>query len=61
MSAWGCPHEIDGVCQRVLGALCWGWVFASVGAGAPFLFAGFALLGALALFVVGSRVLLPQA
>ena len=22
MSAWGCPHEIDGVCQKVRGALC---------------------------------------
>ncbi len=46
---------------RTLGALCWGWVFASVGAGAPFLFAGFALLLALAVFLGRSRVLLPQA
>ncbi len=22
MSSWGCPHEVDGVCQRVRGALC---------------------------------------
>jgi hypothetical protein len=20
--SWGCPHEIDGVCQRVNGAIC---------------------------------------
>jgi MFS family permease len=46
---------------RTLGALCWGWVFASFGAGAPFLLAGAALLGALALFLGRSRVLLPQA
>jgi predicted MFS family arabinose efflux permease len=46
---------------RTLGALCWGWVFASVGAGAPFLFAGLALVLALALFLGASRVLLPQA
>jgi MFS family permease len=46
---------------RVLGALCWGWVFASIGAGAPFLFAGLTLLAALALFLGLSRVLLPQA
>ncbi|MFI5316504.1 MAG: MFS transporter [Myxococcota bacterium] len=46
---------------RALGALCWGWVFASAGAGMPFLFAGLALLVALALFLSASRVLLPQA
>jgi len=46
---------------RTLGALCWGWVFASIGAGAPFLFAGIALAAALALFLSFSRVLLPQA
>jgi len=22
MSSWGCPHEVEGVCQRVRGALC---------------------------------------
>lgn len=22
MSSWGCPHEFDGICQRVKGALC---------------------------------------
>jgi hypothetical protein len=22
VSSWGCPHEIDGVCQRVRGSLC---------------------------------------
>jgi hypothetical protein len=22
MSSWGCPHEVDGVCERVRGALC---------------------------------------
>lgn len=22
MSAWSCPHDIDGVCQRVAGAAC---------------------------------------
>ena len=36
-------------------------VFASIGPGAPFLFAGIALLGALAVFLAFSRVLLPQA
>jgi MFS family permease len=46
---------------RTLGALCWGWVFISAGSGAPFLFAGVALAAALGLFLVGSRVLLPQA
>ena len=46
---------------RTIGALCWGWVFASIGPGAPFLFAGIALLGALAVFLAFSRVLLPQA
>lgn len=20
--AWGCPHDLDGVCQRVQGAVC---------------------------------------
>ena len=20
--AWGCPHEVDGICQRVNGAYC---------------------------------------
>ncbi len=20
--SWGCPHEVDGLCQRVNGALC---------------------------------------
>ncbi|MEX2207419.1 MAG: MFS transporter [Myxococcota bacterium] len=46
---------------RTLGALCWGWVFVTAGSGAPFLFAGIALAGALGLFLLGSRVLLPQA
>jgi len=45
---------------RTLGALCWGWVFASAGAGTPFLLAGLTLLGALALFLAFPRVLLPQ-
>jgi len=22
MSAWSCPHDLDGVCQRVRGAIC---------------------------------------
>jgi hypothetical protein len=22
MSAWGCPHDLDGICQRVNGAVC---------------------------------------
>ena len=22
MSAWSCPHDLDGICQRVRGALC---------------------------------------
>lgn len=22
MSAWSCPHDVENVCQRVLGALC---------------------------------------
>jgi hypothetical protein len=22
MSSWGCPHEVDGVCQKVRGARC---------------------------------------
>jgi hypothetical protein len=22
MSAWSCPHDLDGVCQRVQGATC---------------------------------------
>jgi hypothetical protein len=22
MSSWGCPHEVDGVCQRVRDARC---------------------------------------
>ena len=22
MSAWSCPHDVDGVCQRVVGARC---------------------------------------
>jgi hypothetical protein len=22
MSAWSCPHDLDGVCQRVQGAKC---------------------------------------
>ena len=46
---------------RTLGALCWGWVFVTAGPGSVFLFAGFALLGALGLFMIGSRLLLPQA
>jgi DHA1 family tetracycline resistance protein-like MFS transporter len=46
---------------RTLGALCWGWVFASLGAGAPFLIAGLALLGALVVFLSLSRVMIPQA
>jgi hypothetical protein len=22
MSAWSCPHDVDGICQRVRGAVC---------------------------------------
>jgi hypothetical protein len=22
MSAWSCPHDLDGICQRVRGAIC---------------------------------------
>ncbi|WP_018606125.1 hypothetical protein [Uliginosibacterium gangwonense] len=22
MSAWSCPHDLNGVCQKVLGAVC---------------------------------------
>jgi hypothetical protein len=22
MSAWSCPHDLEGICQRVLGAVC---------------------------------------
>jgi hypothetical protein len=22
VSSWSCPHEVDGVCQRVRGAIC---------------------------------------
>jgi len=22
VSSWSCPHEVDGVCQKVRGALC---------------------------------------
>lgn len=22
MSAWGCPHDANGICQRVVGAIC---------------------------------------
>ncbi len=22
MTAWSCPHDLDGVCQRVQGAVC---------------------------------------
>jgi hypothetical protein len=22
MSGWSCPHDLDGICQRVQGALC---------------------------------------
>lgn len=22
MTGWGCPHEVDGLCQRVNGAFC---------------------------------------
>ncbi|QID18342.1 hypothetical protein G3580_12260 [Nitrogeniibacter mangrovi] len=22
MSSWSCPHDLDGVCQRVRGAVC---------------------------------------
>jgi hypothetical protein len=22
MSAWSCPHDANGICQRVLGAVC---------------------------------------
>ena len=45
---------------RALGALCWGWVFATAGAGAPFYAAGAALIAALGVFLVAPRVLLPQ-
>ena len=46
---------------RALGALCWGYVFASAGPGMPFILAGAVLLAALAIFLAGARVLLPQA
>jgi predicted MFS family arabinose efflux permease len=45
---------------RALGALCWGYVFASAGAGMPFVLAGIALLAALGIFLAAPRVLLPQ-
>jgi MFS family permease len=45
---------------RTLGSLCWGWVFYSAGAGAPFLFSGLGTLGALAIFIAGARILLPK-
>lgn len=22
MSSWSCPHDLDGICQRVQGAIC---------------------------------------
>ena len=22
MSAWSCPHDLDGICQRIQGAVC---------------------------------------
>lgn len=22
MSSWGCPHEVNGICKRVRGAIC---------------------------------------
>jgi MFS family permease len=46
---------------RALGAMCWGYVFASAGPGMPFLLAGVALLVALGIFLAAPRVLLPQA
>ncbi|MEE8312753.1 MAG: MFS transporter [Myxococcota bacterium] len=45
---------------RALGAFCWGWVFYAAGTGAPFLFSGLGTLGALLIFVLGARVLLPE-
>jgi len=45
---------------RALGAMCWGWVFASSGPGMPFALAGIALLAALGIFAAAPRVLLPQ-
>ncbi len=45
---------------RMIGSFCWGWVFYSVGAGAPFLFSGLSTLAALVIFVAGARVLLPK-
>ncbi len=45
---------------RMVGSFCWGWVFYTAGAGAPFLFSGLSTLGALVIFVAGARVLLPK-
>jgi MFS family permease len=45
---------------RALGALCWGWVFASAGASMPFYAAGAALIAALGLFLVVPPALLAQ-
>ena len=45
---------------RTIGSFCWGWVFYTAGAGAPFLFSGLSTLGALAIFAAGARVLLPK-
>ncbi len=46
---------------RALGALCWGYVFASSGPGMPFVLAGLALMVALGIFLAAPRVLLPPA
>ncbi|MCP4004005.1 MAG: MFS transporter [bacterium] len=45
---------------RTIGSFCWGWVFYTAGAGAPFLISGLSTLGAMAIFVAGSRLLLAR-
>jgi MFS family permease len=45
---------------RALGAMCWGWVFATAGASMPFYAAGAALIAALALFLAVPKVLLAS-
>jgi MFS family permease len=45
---------------RTLGALCWGWVLHTLGTGAPFVVSALATLGALAIFVLAGRILLPR-
>ncbi len=45
---------------RTIGSFCWGWVFYTAGAGAPFFISGLSTLAALAIFVAGARILLPK-